>query len=94
LQTLSQFSCLPAIDGAWAGRFGFGPGQTSLPYVEGIEYNGTANLLLVAWSRSRIYSDIPSGTHNVDIRCWATGGLSAPLVADFAVNSLTVKEIR
>jgi hypothetical protein len=95
LQALSQFSCLPAIDGAWAGRFGFGPGlQTSLPYVEGIEYNGTANLLLVAWSRSRIYSGIQSGTHNVDIRCWATGGLSAPLVADFAVNSLTVKESR
>jgi hypothetical protein len=60
LQALSQFSCTRVIDGVWAGRFGFGAGlQTSVPYVEGIEYNGTANSLLVAWSRSRIYSGIP-----------------------------------
>jgi hypothetical protein len=95
LQTLSQFSCMPVVDDVWVGRFGFGSAsQASFPYVEGIEYNGTANLLLVTWSRSRVYSDVPAGIHVFDIRCWSTGGSSAPLVGDFAVNSLTVKEIR
>ena len=94
LQAFSQFSCMPVVDGVWAGRFGFGSAlQASFPYVEGIEYN-TGNLLIVTWSRSRVYSSIPAGIHVFDIRCWSTGGSSAPQVGDFAVNSLTVKEIR
>ena len=94
LQTFNQFSCMPVIDGVWAGRFGFGSGsQASLPYVEGIEYNTTANLLVVTWSRSRVYSGISGGTHDFDIRCWASGGPKPPQVGNFAVNSFTVKEI-
>jgi Collagen triple helix repeat (20 copies) len=95
LQALNQFSCMPVVDGGWVGRFAFGAAfQASLPYVEGIEYNGTADVLVVTWSRSRVYSGIPAGTHAFEVRCWATGGVNSPLVGDFAVHSLTVKEIR
>jgi hypothetical protein len=95
LQTLNQFSCMPVVDGGWVGRFAFGAAlQASLPYVEGIEYNGSADVMVVTWSRSRVYSGIPAGTHAFDVRCWSTGGVALPLVGDFAVNSMTVKEIR
>jgi Collagen triple helix repeat (20 copies) len=95
LQALNQFSCMPVVDGGWVGRFAFGAAlQASLPYVEGIEYNGSADVMVVTWTRSRVYSGIPAGTHAFDVRCWSTGGAALPLVGDFAVNSMTVKEIR
>ena len=79
-------SCQPAIDGVWAGVNAFPTLDTWDPTKEGF-FGGTGYVL---WSTSRVYSNVPAGTHTFSIQCWAAGTVS--FVSATTIVSLTVTE--
>ena len=91
----AQVSCVPVVDGTWAGQFGMAP---SLPSTdtskEGWVWMGTATPYLV-WSSARIYTGISAGPHQFSVHCWANqNNVVLPGPTATSIASLIVFEIQ
>jgi hypothetical protein len=82
-------ACQPAIDGKWAGTWEFpNPNAAADVYKDGI----IANLGYVTWTSSRVWSNVPAGSHWFSIQCWVGGQVSFP--SYYALISMSVTELR
>ena len=79
-------SCQPAIDGTWAGAFAFPTIDPSNVSKEGF-FGGTGYVL---WQTSRVYSNVPAGSHQFSMQCWVAGPVS--FVSATTLASVTVTE--
>jgi hypothetical protein len=80
-------SCQPAIDGVWAGAKAFPAMDPFNSTKEGF-WGGSGYVL---WSTSRVYSNVPAGSHQFSIQCWSAGPVS--YVSTTALASMTVIEM-
>jgi hypothetical protein len=95
----SKVSCVPAVDGTWAGHYGMAPSIAATDTTkEGWIWMGssTPNLL---WSSTKVYSGIPAGVHQFSVQCWASAMSSvlsgvAGGSTDISIASLTVVELQ
>ncbi|HEX8247680.1 MAG TPA: hypothetical protein VF599_05895 [Pyrinomonadaceae bacterium] len=67
--TTALSACEPIIDNQWAGSFGNYPLADSMWREGMIVTNGYTR-----WSKSRIYTNIPAGTHTLAIQCVSNTG--------------------
>lgn len=67
LQSLSNVTCRPVVDGVWAGDFSGQPKSVDDPFwTEGIfAISGS----LAKWSSTRLYPGIPAGVHTFSVQC-------------------------
>ena len=91
----AQASCIPAVDGMWAGQFAMAP---TLPVTdatkEGLVWMGTGTPYLL-WSSSRVYSGIPAGPHQFTVQCWASQiNIVLPGQSASSIASITVLELQ
>ena len=80
-------ACQPAIDGVWAGAKAF-PAMDPFNLTKEGFFGGTG---YVIWSTSRVYSNVPAGSHQFSIQCWVAGPVS--YISTTTVASLTVIEM-
>ena len=82
LSAATTVTCRPTIDGVWAGTYGALPDP-------GLWAEGALTVAPAAgmarWDKTRIYSGIPAGTHNIAIQCYTS---AAPARINASDNSI------
>jgi hypothetical protein len=83
----TTFSCRPMIDGQWAGMYGHYPVPVNASDPNGpawFEGLSASSYGWVMWSKSRVYSGVPAGSHTLTVQCLK----NQPLNSDPRVSAL------
>ena len=86
----AYFTCRPLIDDQWAGSFaGLSWDTNDQEGAHRQMYNADGRHAM--WNRSRIYTDIPLGTHTVKIQCFSDQ--NSFYAGNHGQNSLLVRDV-
>jgi len=91
----SHATCRPTIDGVWAEDFASLPISPTDPYwTEGILGVGITGDAWHAWNKSRIYFNVPAGSHMFRIQCATDEGTLTIGSSPTVTSSWSIIELR
>jgi len=71
----SHGTCRPTVDGVWAGDYSGQTKSATDPFwTEGLVAVGCCGGGFRGWTTSKVYTNIPPGTHAFAIECATDGG--------------------
>ena len=91
----SHSTCRPIIDGQWAGDFSGQIKSYGDPYwTEGVIATGCCGGGLRAWTTSKVYTDVPPGSHTFAVQCATDGGILVVNDGGSRFSSWSVTELK